>query len=271
MILSLLVFLWGTPQVKNLLNGTSPITKPAFAGVTKIDFPIEGLDNRVQRLPPVVAKPTCRRRTSGPLPRWWSGVEHGARPDRSVSAAPMSESPRSALPRYLPDESLPPYAYLPRRTPHPTRDPTGHSHGHESVLPPVPDISRWNECRPYLRGIDLFNHGYYWEAHEAWESLWHACGRTGPTADFLRGLIRLAAAGFKAKEGHPAGVERHAAAASQLFGQVAAELEDEDPRYMGLSLGELARFAAEARRLSAVRDTGLPAQMVVFPFVLRPA
>ncbi|TGQ49534.1 DUF309 domain-containing protein, partial [Mesorhizobium sp. M1C.F.Ca.ET.210.01.1.1] len=23
-------------------------------------------------------------------------------------------------------------------------------------------------------GIDLFNHGYYWEAHEAWEPLWHA-------------------------------------------------------------------------------------------------
>ncbi|MER9222262.1 DUF309 domain-containing protein [Mesorhizobium sp. M0644] len=22
--------------------------------------------------------------------------------------------------------------------------------------------------------IDLINHGYYWEAHEAWEPLWHA-------------------------------------------------------------------------------------------------
>ena len=190
----------------------------------------------------------------------------------------MSGAAAADVPRYLPDESLPPYAYLPRRAPHPTRDPAGHSFGHESVQPAAPDVSRWQECRPYLRGIDLFNHGYYWEAHEAWEGLWHACGRTGPTADFLRGLIRLTAAGFKAREGLPAGVERHAAAASRLFEQVAAEPGGEQPRYMGLSLGELARIAAQAGRLGTARATdsqaqatSLQAQMVVFPFVLRPA
>jgi Domain of unknown function (DUF309) len=26
-----------------------------------------------------------------------------------------------------------------------------------------------SKFRPH--GLDLFNHGYYWEAHEAWESL----------------------------------------------------------------------------------------------------
>lgn len=175
------------------------------------------------------------------------------------------------VPRYLPDAPLPPYAYLPRRTPHPTRDPAGHSYGHESVPPAVPDVSRWDQCQPYLRGIDLFNHGYYWEAHEAWESLWHACGRTGLTADFLRGLIRLTAAGFKVKEGHSAGVSRHAAAAAQLFEQVAAELGGEQACYMGLSLGEIARFARQAGRPSAAGCADPRAQMVVFPFVLRPA
>ncbi len=32
-------------------------------------------------------------------------------------------------------------------------------------------------------GVDLFNHGYYWESHEEWESLWHAAGRRGVVAD----------------------------------------------------------------------------------------
>ena len=50
---------------------------------------------------------------------------------------------------------------------------------------------------------DLLNHGFYWEAHEAWETLWHAAGRKGEIADFLKGLIKLAAAAVKAREGNP--------------------------------------------------------------------
>ncbi len=46
-ILSVLVFLWGLPQIKNLLND---ISAPKF--------PIDGLHNLVVRMPPVVAKPT---------------------------------------------------------------------------------------------------------------------------------------------------------------------------------------------------------------------
>jgi hypothetical protein len=68
-----------------------------------------------------------------------------------------------------------------------------------------------------LRGIRLFNEGYYWEAHEAWESLWHAHGRRGATAQLLQGLIKLAAAGVKAREGRIAGVRTHASRAAALF------------------------------------------------------
>jgi lactate permease len=46
-ILSVLVFLWGLPQIKNWLNTLS-----------QFRFPIEGLHNLVIRVPPVVAKPT---------------------------------------------------------------------------------------------------------------------------------------------------------------------------------------------------------------------
>jgi lactate permease len=49
-ILSVLVFLWGLPQVKDFLDGLSVFR-----------FPIDGLDNLVQRVPPVVVKPTPER------------------------------------------------------------------------------------------------------------------------------------------------------------------------------------------------------------------
>ena len=43
----------------------------------------------------------------------------------------------------------------------------------------------------FQEGIEHFNARRFWEAHEAWEALWHAAGRHGPTADFLKGLIKL--------------------------------------------------------------------------------
>src|SRR5207249_5173379 len=96
------------------------------------------------------------------------------------------------LPRYLADVPLPPYTHVPGRTPHPVSDPRGHSFGHAPEPSAVPDPDDWRGCRAYLRGLDLFNHGFYWEAHEVWEGLWHACGRAGRTADFPQGLIKLA-------------------------------------------------------------------------------
>jgi uncharacterized protein len=41
-------------------------------------------------------------------------------------------------------------------------------------------------------GIDLFNSGHYWEAHEAWEGDWVPV-RKGPEAGFYKGLIQVAA------------------------------------------------------------------------------
>jgi hypothetical protein len=95
--------------------------------------------------------------------------------------------------RLIPDRPFPAYAYLPGRTPHPTRDPEGHSYGARPDTPELPDPEDWRACGDYLYGIDLFNHGFYWEAHEAWEGLWVACGRRGPTATFLQALINLTA------------------------------------------------------------------------------
>ena len=42
------------------------------------------------------------------------------------------------------------------------------------------------------RGIELFNSGLYWEAHEAWEEAWTP-DRRGPDRGFYKGLIQVAA------------------------------------------------------------------------------
>jgi len=113
---------------------------------------------------------------------------------------------------------LPPYTYVPGGPwPHPTASPQGHLWGreHSAVDPIVAD--QWASSPAYLQGVRLFNAGYYWEAHESWESLWHAHGRRGPTAELLQGLIKLAAAGVKVREGRPGGVRSHASRAARLF------------------------------------------------------
>ena len=42
------------------------------------------------------------------------------------------------------------------------------------------------------RGIELFNSGRYWEAHEVWEEEWTP-DRKGPDSGFYKGLIQVAA------------------------------------------------------------------------------
>jgi hypothetical protein len=163
-------------------------------------------------------------------------------------------------PRLVPDLPFPRYAHVPGQTPHPHSDPRGHSYGPPAAPAAPLDPAHWPESRVYLYGLDLFNHGYYWEAHEAWEGLWHACGRAGTVADLLKGLIKLAAAGVKHREGRPAGVRSHAGRAERLVRAVAAAVGGEQPHLLGLDLGGLARLAESIHR------DGWPAE----PPVLRP-
>jgi hypothetical protein len=174
--------------------------------------------------------------------------------------------------RLLPDEPLPSYSYIPGRFPHPLSDPRGHSFGLRPKPPGPPDPGRWQSCRPYLLGLDLFNHGYYWEAHEVWEGLWHACGHRGTTANFIKGLIKLAAAGVKVREGIAKGVHSHARRAVELFQQTAQELGGENVCFMGLGLADLIHFAQQvANRVPLSKEDAGNSVMVVFDFVLRPA
>lgn len=114
-------------------------------------------------------------------------------------------------PRYAPDIPLPPYAFVPGHDlPHPVTDPRGHSY--------ATDAGRSAAEPQWLHALDLFNGGWYWEAHEAWEGFWNAWGRTTPEARFVQGLIHLAAAAVKIREGKPTGVARHTQRARDLLG-----------------------------------------------------
>jgi predicted metal-dependent hydrolase len=119
-------------------------------------------------------------------------------------------------PRYT-SRPLPAYSYVPGQHPHPIRDPAGHSYGHAPQVAEPLEEATWRSNQAWLWAIDLFNHDFYWEAHEAWESLWHAAGRRGELADFLKGLIKLAAAGVKHREGRAGGVRLHARRAEELL------------------------------------------------------
>ena len=169
----------------------------------------------------------------------------------------------------MPDQAFPAYSYVPRRFPHPTRDPEGHSHGREAApIDPVTEVG-WRSSGAYLFGIDLFNHGYYWEAHEAWEGLWHACGRRGPVAVFLKALIKLAAAGVKAREGNENGVRRAAVRAGELFGQLASDRGGNGSGFLGMSLGGLAKESGRLAGAAAnVLNTEEAAVIVALPLQL---
>jgi hypothetical protein len=183
-----------------------------------------------------------------------------------------AEPTKGCLPRFLPDESLPPYTYVPGHSPHPLSDPRGHSFGIKLPQPEPPDPQNWQSCRAYRYGLDLFNHGYYWEAHETWEGLWHACGRHDRTADFLKGLIKLAAAGVKVREGKTQGVQSHGRRAALLFQHLAQELGGEETRYLGLRLGDLLSFARQlANRPPEEPVRAAEPAIIVFGTVLRPS
>lgn len=138
-------------------------------------------------------------------------------------------------------DRLPPYTYVPGgRVPHPVSDPRGHSHG--ETAPPTRPIAddAWRESSDYLRGVALFNAGFYWEAHEVWERLWHAHHRVGPVAEILRALIKLAAAGVKVRQRQPRGVASHARRAAETLRRESAR---SGPHRLGLDLEALARVA----------------------------
>lgn len=163
--------------------------------------------------------------------------------------------------RYAPAVPLPPSSYVPgHELPHPVNDPAGHLYANRGAdhEPPIADeaLATLPACSPARRlalagllaasprwpyAVDLFNAGCYWEAHEAWEGFWHALGRTTPEARCVQGLIHLAAACVKIREGKPRGVIRHTERARELLGDLGDTLGLE-PASLAAVLAELEQY-----------------------------
>ncbi|WP_437192356.1 DUF309 domain-containing protein [Planctomicrobium sp. SH527] len=153
----------------------------------------------------------------------------------------MSVTRKAAMfPDSLPEQTddsqyLPHYTYVSGLTTHPHRsgnslpESTGNHSPSEQGLPP--DAA--SQTPIWKNGARLFQHGYYWEAHEAWEGDWIVLGRRGPLADFTKALIKLAACGVKCLEQKPVGAKRHALRSLQLLQKLsdiaASELPDNLP------------------------------------------
>ena len=102
----------------------------------------------------------------------------------------------SNIPHYT-DRPLPEYRHLPFQNAHPFLDEGGHSYGEKLSPSESFDTDSWQECEAYLYSIDLFNHGFWWEAHERLKHVSIGAGRESETGQFVQGLIQVAAALLK--------------------------------------------------------------------------
>ena len=79
----------------------------------------------------------------------------------------------------------------------------------------------------YLEGIDHFNRGEYFEAHEVWEDFWVEV--MDERKGFLHGLVQAAVTLHHARRGNFGG-------ARSLYARMANNLEAYRPSYWGLSV-----------------------------------
>jgi uncharacterized protein len=122
---------------------------------------------------------------------------------------------------------------------------------YRAVEPPARPLSGdgGRENEDFLFGIDLFNAGYFWEAHTHWERLWTVEDASPEIRRFLQAIIQTAAACLKARLGQRAG-------ARKLLDR--ARLESFEGRVLGIDAQALAR---EARRF--VEEGGEPPKIVL--------
>lgn len=133
-------------------------------------------------------------------------------------------------PRYAPDSPLPAFAYLPGRN---LRD--------ANFQPATSNAGDdWKSDQAYLHGIDLFNHQFYWEAHEAWEHRWLPLAEGDPLRTHLQGLIQASAALLKIRLMEPTPARSIWKRGRSRLLQVAVDGSQEE--YLGIEILPLVQF-----------------------------
>lgn len=132
--------------------------------------------------------------------------------------------------RYCPDWPFPAYRYVPGLSPHPHK--AGNAPTQLKKAKALTE-DNWHTNQYYLFGIDLYHYGYFWEAHEAWEALWHLTTKNDETGQFLQGLIQNSAAQLKVHLGEWHGARNLSEEAYRRLGSIRKET------LFGLNLKEL--------------------------------
>ena len=99
---------------------------------------------------------------------------------------------------------LPPYAYVPGRTP---RHPEGLFDAVRDSVQGVP-VERLDQTRAWRTGLRWIEAGYYWEAHEVLEPVWMAAPPNAPERHLAQAAIQCANARLKRLMGRPRAAER---------------------------------------------------------------
>ena len=90
----------------------------------------------------------------------------------------------------------------------------------------------------YDRGIRLFNREKFFEAHEAWEEIWHRAHEVDRR--FLQGLIQAAAFLLKVQQDNVNG-------SKLLYGRTIDKLKAYRPGYWGLKVDRLLQELSQVR------------------------
>ena len=146
--------------------------------------------------------------------------------------------PQDAPVRRVPAQPLPPYRYVPGLNPHPFRHEGGHMYTDGSAPEEAPwdPNTDWHTDPRFLYAADLFDHRFYWEAHEAWEALWHSAEPHSSTHRLLQSLIQYAASVLQHHKGSASGAQRLYQRATERLAQVQ---QDETDLFRGIHLSEL--------------------------------
>jgi hypothetical protein len=154
----------------------------------------------------------------------------------AISNEPHAPNPSWARWTRIP---FPSYRYVPGALPHPHRDAEGHSYGKREEVHRPWSPPEWRTLERYLYGIDLYNYGYFWEAHESLEALWKAAQRDSIQGRFIQGLIQIAAGNLHRYMGHKINSLRQAEKGLTHLGVALRE----GPIYMGIAIEEFSHRA----------------------------
>ncbi|MEX2555124.1 MAG: DUF309 domain-containing protein [Actinomycetota bacterium] len=143
--------------------------------------------------------------------------------DRDPAGRPRNTRPRDELGRPLPRDA-------------------------SNRMPEEPPAASPGEA--LARGIEHFNAGRYFQAHEAWEEGWHASPE--PERDFWQGLTQLAVGLTHLQRGNAHG-------ATTLLRRGARRLRPYGASHMGVSVAPLVAFADDAA--DRIESEGLDAKV----------